>query len=1251
MTAFIPKLKTLLTVGFLSVTAFSVQAQTYGAKPEAGKCYAIYNEDMRLVVTNWDNPSNNARLYLNTYSDCTASARTWRFEQPNNLKGTDKYLIVNDAYNSAIDMALNSKGFPLQWDANASNTNQQIEIVSVDATNGIYQMRTQHKGIYYYLCSGSSDQLVNSSDATASGTRFRFAQVASVATNKEEWENEKIFRINNEPAHASYLPYATTAQLKADTERFAKPWVDPTGARWMSLNGVWNLKWQEGTNNRPGEDFYGDNVDASSWDTISVPSCLEMKGYGQPTYINVNYPFSDNPPYINMNSNVVNSVASYRRTFVLPSGFAGQRIVLHFDGIYGASYVWINGKYVGYTQEANNVSEFDVTKFVRSGKNNICVQNIRWSDASYLEGQDMWHMTGIHRDVYLYATPRTYIQDHLISAKVNARNRTATPNVSITMANPSKMAGNRTVRLSLLDPSGSEVATQSTTITFAAGDSIKQNTISLGQLSGIKLWSPDVPNLYTLIVSQLNGSNEEEAFATKYGFRSLELRNGQFFVNGNRTYLKGVNTQDTHPVLGRAINVATMWTDLTLMKKANINTVRTSHYPRQAKMMAMMDYLGFYVVDEADLECHKNWNDNQHNPSGAIAGRASWLPQMQDRVMRMVLRDYNHPSVIIWSLGNESSGFSNFETIHDVVKAFDNNRPIHYEGSTNDNTAGTDIWSVMYKDVNEVQRFAANNWRKQPYFLCEYAHAMGNSVGNLREYWDAIIGSNYGLGGCIWDWVDQSIYNASDIKAKTTTLNGYPKYISGYDKPGPHQGNFVNNGIVNADRSWSAELTEVKKVYQQIDFKKLANKQYRLTNNYPQLNLNAFDLVWKVLKDGETVETGTTSLSCQPLQSTTVSVPYTATLETGHEYFLQLALCLKKASDWNPSGYELATFEDLLQARPATLPTVSNSSKRMKVKQTIYDVTITAGKNTIVFTRSGGLRSWKCDNQNIINPSQGPEFAHYRYIENEEPYGTPENYKQDTGISDKTWAVSVASDSLSATITYNAQGNRCPYVFTYTVYANGTVDLEATYSPIIGGLRRIGMAMRFPASFENLIYYARGPLANYVDRKEGSFFGRYQSTVTEQLEAYARPQSTGNHEGLRYLILSDGNGNGVKVETQGQVAFSALHYDDATLKANRHMWNLPTGMRDVYVHFDYMQKGLGNGSCGAGTMNKYLCPSSGSYTYKLRFTPLKNTDTGVKETMAANNAEKTIIYDLQGRPMTKAGKGLYIVNGKKVAFK
>lgn len=1251
MTAFIPKLKTLLTVGFLSVTAFSAQAQTYGAKPEAGKCYAIYNEDMHLVVTNWDNPSNDARLYLNTYSDCTASARTWRFEQPNNLKGTDKYLIVNDAYNSAIDMALNSKGFPLQWDANASNTNQQIEIVSVDATNGIYQMRTQHKGIYYYLCSGSSDQLVNSSDATASGTRFRFAQVASVATNKEEWENEKIFRINNEPAHASYLPYATTAQLKADAERFAKPWVDPTGARWMSLNGVWNLKWQEGTNNRPGEDFYGDNVDASSWDTISVPSCLEMKGYGQPTYINVNYPFSDNPPYINMNSNVVNSVASYRRTFVLPSGFAGQRIVLHFDGIYGASYVWINGKYVGYTQEANNVSEFDVTKFVRSGKNNICVQNIRWSDASYLEGQDMWHMTGIHRDVYLYATPKTYIQDHLISAKVNARNRTATPNVSITMANPSKMAGNRTVRLSLLDPSGSEVATQSTTITFAAGDSIKQNTISLGQLSGIKLWSPDVPNLYTLIVSQLNGSNEEEAFATKYGFRSLELRNGQFFVNGNRTYLKGVNTQDTHPVLGRAINVATMWTDLTLMKKANINTVRTSHYPRQAKMMAMMDYLGFYVVDEADLECHKNWNDNQHNPSGAIAGRASWLPQMQDRVMRMVLRDYNHPSVIIWSLGNESSGFSNFETIHDVVKAFDNNRPIHYEGSTNDNTAGTDIWSVMYKDVNEVQRFAANNWRKQPYFLCEYAHAMGNSVGNLREYWDAIIGSNYGLGGCIWDWVDQSIYNASDIKAKTTTLNGYPKYISGYDKPGPHQGNFVNNGIVNADRSWSAELTEVKKVYQQIDFKKLANKQYRLTNNYPQLNLNAFDLVWKVLKDGETVETGTTSLSCQPLQSTSVSIPYTATLETGHEYFLQLALCLKKASDWNPSGYELATFEDLLQARPATLPTVSNSSKRMKVKQTIYDVTITAGKNTIVFTRSGGLRSWKCDNQNIINPSQGPEFAHYRYIENEEPYGTPENYKQDTGISDKTWAVSVASDSLSATITYNAQGNRCPYVFTYTVYANGTVDLEATYSPIIGGLRRIGMAMRFPASFENLIYYARGPLANYVDRKEGSFFGRYQSTVTEQLEAYARPQSTGNHEGLRYLILSDGNGNGVKVETQGQVAFSALHYDDATLKANRHMWNLPTGMRDVYVHFDYMQKGLGNGSCGAGTMNKYLCPSSGSYTYKLRFTPLKNTDTGVKETMAANNAEKTIIYDLQGRPMTKAGKGLYIVNGKKVAFK
>lgn len=1237
-------------MGFFAATAFSMQAQTYGAQPEAGKCYAIYNESMQLVVTNWDNGANDARLYLNTFSDCSATARTWRFEQPDNLKGTKKYIITSDAYNSAIDMALNSKKYPLQWSSNPTNPNQQIELVSVDTSNGVYQLRTQYQGTYYYLCSGSNDQLVNSSDATAAGTHFRFAEVPSVASNREEWENEKIFRINNEPAHATYLPYATTAKLKADTERFAKPWLDPTGARWMSLNGVWNLKWQEGTNNRPGEDFYGDNVDASAWDTISVPSCLEMKGYGQPTYINVQYPFSDNPPYINMNSNVPNSVASYRRNFVLPAEFAGQRVVLHFDGIYGASYIWVNGKYVGYTQEANNVSEFDVTNFVRSGENNISLQNIRWSDASYLEGQDMWHMTGIHRDVYLYATPKTYIEDHLISAEVNARNRTATPNVSITMANPSKVAGNRTVRLSLLDPSGSEVATQSATITFAAGDSIKQNTISLGQLSGIKLWSPDAPNLYTLIVSQLNGSNEEEAFATKYGFRSLELRNGQFFVNGNRTYLKGVNTQDTHPVLGRAINVATMWTDLTLMKKANINTVRTSHYPRQAKMMAMMDYLGFYVVDEADLECHKNWNDNLHNPSGAIAGRISWLPQMQDRVMRMVRRDYNHPSVIIWSLGNESSGFSNFETIHDVVKAFDNNRPIHYEGSTNDNTAGTDIWSVMYKDVNEVQRLAANNWRKQPYFLCEYAHAMGNSVGNLREYWDVIIGSNYGLGGCIWDWVDQSIYDANDIKAKTTTLNGYPKYISGYDKPGPHQGNFVNNGILNADRAWSAELTEVKKVYQYVDFKKMATKYYRLTNNYPQLNLNAFKLAWKVLKDGETVESGTTALNCQPLQSTTVNVPYTTTLETGHEYFLQLALCLNEASDWCDAGYELVTFEDQLQARPAALPAIRNITNKMQVKQTAYDVTFNTGKNTIVFTRSGGLRSWKSDGQNIIIPAQGPELAHYRYIENEEPYGNPENYNQATGTGDRTWTINVAPDSLSATIKYNVQGNRCPYVFTYTVYANGIVDLEASFSPIVANLRRIGMGMRFPSSFENLTYYARGPLANYVDRKEGSFFGLYQSTVSEQLEAYARPQSTGNHEGLRYLTLSDDEGNSVKVETEGQVSFSALHYDDATLKANRHMWNLPTGQRDVFVHFDYMQKGLGNGSCGAGTLNKYLCPSSGTYTYKLRFTPLKGLETGIQDMAMNSNAAKTIIYDLQGRRVTNTSKGCYIVNGKKVAF-
>ena len=916
----------------------------------------------------------------------------------------------------------------------------------------------------------------------------------------------------------------------------------------------------------------------------------------------------------------------------------------------------MNGRYVGYTQGSNNDAEFDVTAAARTGENNVCVQVFRWSDGSYIEGQDMFHMSGIHRDVYLYATPKTFVRDHYITAALNATYNGGTMNVNVEMDNRDGLAAAKKVKVSLLSPSGETVATETKDFALAASAGTLAQDFSF-TLSDLLPWTAETPNLYTVEVAQLTADGKEEmAFSTKYGFRTVEIKNNKMTINGQRVFFRGANLQDTHPVHGRAVDVPTMLKDVILMKQSNMNTVRTSHYPRQAKMYAMFDYYGLYCMDEADLECHKNWEDNL-----GLSNTASWEPAYVDRVERMVLRDRNHPSVCFWSLGNESGVGSNLKACYDRAHELDN-RPVHYEGATRGNADYSDMWSVMYPNVSLATSQANNNWRKQPYFMCEYAHAMGNAVGNLKEYWDIIEGSTYGMGGCIWDWVDQSVYRSDDIKDGNLTTNGFPRYQSGYDFPGPAQGNFVNNGLVSADRAWTPKLAEVKKVYQCVRFGDFypSTKKASIKNMYHFTNLNLYEMHYAVLANGHQVEEGTFNMPALKAGNTLlVDIPYAYQPAADEECLLNLEVRLKEDTPWAEAGYAIASHQYAVQEATAKLPAVDTGNATAFTADTsnANRVVLTSDKAKFIFSKSGLLSAWTYNGQSVM--TAGPEYANFRWVENDEAAGNTASAANGIDASTRAMSYSVAADGKSARSTVDAAGTLCSYNFVYDVYANGVMELTASYTPQTSDLRRIGMLMRFPAAFDNVSYYARGPWENYIDRQTASYLGRYTTTVTDMFEAYPRPQTCGNHLDLRELVLANAdNSLGVKVEkADGQVAFQLLHYDDEALSKARHRWDATLSAKDVYAHFDYMQKGLGNGSCGqnTGTLTKYFCPSSGTYTYKLRFTPFDKTDTGIAAApLAADAADYAIrhsggIVTLTGNIEAGTAVAAYNLGGVRVA--
>lgn len=1031
------------------------------------------------------------------------------------------------------------------------------------------------------------------------------AELKNAVADREKvyWEDETRFEENKEPGHATYMPYASEEEMTADTEFYARSWNDSHSSLQCSLNGDWSFNLVSEPSLRP-VDFYKEDFDVSGWETIPVPSNWEMLGYDHPIYANVEYPHANTPPYINPRKGFndggknygINPVGSYVRFFDLPQGWEKQRTFVHFGGIYSAALVYLNGKYVGYSQGANNVAEFDLTPYLRSGKNRLAVQVFRWSDGSYLECQDMFRMSGIFRDVYLYNVPRVSVRDHYLTASLDPSvgYRNGTLNVSLTLDNRDQLTGEKELIVKLLDPQGRTVVESAQQVAYRPAQTQSPLKLSI-PLKDLKLWTAETPVLYTVHVVQRENGRDEMAFSTKYGFRDIRIQHALVYINGKRVFFKGTNRHDTHPLHGRAVPVESMLQDVLLMKQNNINTIRTSHYPNSERMYAIFDYYGLYAMDEADLEDHANQS---------ISDMPSWIPAFVDRIDRMVLRDRNHPSVIFWSLGNEAGGGSNFQACYDAARKLDS-RPIHYEGTRDGKPFGgnrfSDLYSKMYPGMKWMDTYVSSF--DKPMFICEYAHAMGNAIGNLKEYWNSIESSTSTIGGAIWDWVDQAIYDPQEIK------QGIYRLHTGYDYPGPHQGNFCSNGIVPPTRNESPKLKEVKAAYQYVGFRLVEkeNKSDKVTvslkNKYAFLPLSDFDLLWQVVQNGEIVSSDSMQLA-KVAPGDSILLPLTLkhvrldkAAKAGNEIMLNLFVRLKNSQPWAEAGHPVAQQQFELVKRGA-LPTLKadKSGGKLEVVRTDAKLTIRNNVLTAVFNQTTGqLDELVLRGQQVIVPGHGFVYDNHRWIEND-TFRETENGLNETGTCEVT-----EEKNKVVTVRTSRDGSLCSTVLTYTFTDDGTVTLKADFQPQTADLRRCGLVCGLRPDLDQVDYYAYGPWENYVDRKDGCMVGRYVATVDKMGGEYVKPQSMGNREGLRSMRLTDTAGKGIEVETEGTVSFSLQPYTDEDLMLAKHTWELQKRPYLV-LHLDAAHRGVGNASCGSDvdTLPVYRVPQQPmSYTIRI----------------------------------------------------
>jgi len=1051
-----------------------------------------------------------------------------------------------------------------------------------------------------------------------------------------DWENPEVIGINKEPAHCTLIPYGD-ARAALDCNREVSPF-------YKSLNGDWKFNWVRKPADRP-MDFYKPGYDVSGWKEIPVPANWQMHGYGIPIYLNVRHPFPANPPHI---PHDYNPIGSYRTQFSIPADWDGRQVFIHFDGVKSAFYLWVNGRKVGYSQGSMTPAEFNITRYLQPGENILAVEVYRWSDGSYLEDQDMWRLSGIYRSVYLFSTPRVHISDFFVRCDLDERYRDGIVKIrpKLTSEEDKRGLSERiiTVLRRRIDPANIQnLVWRPQGNTLSAGQNLKGWTVQAqlydeqnrpvldkrlskdvlgiinekypqrdnvkfalmeGKVANPKKWSDELPNLYTLVFTLRDAKGDViETESCKVGFRKVEIKAGQLLVNGQSVKLFGVNRHEHEHDHGRAIPVSRMIQDIKLLKQNNINAVRTSHYPDSPIWYDLCDQYGIYLIDEANLESHAL--------KGFLSNNPTWHAAFVERAIRMVERDKNHPSVIFWSLGNETGCGPNHAAMAAWIKEYDPTRPIHYEGAAG---RPKDYWYVdmisrMYARIPEIIRFGTDPIDNRPMVLCEYAHAMGNSVGNLKEYWDAIRSHKRLIGGFIWDWADQGLRKLS--------ADGKQFWAYGGDYGDkPNDGNFCCNGLVQPDRKPNPSLGEVKKIYQRIWVTPvdLLGGKVSIRNEYDFTDLDFVEVSWELTGDGKVLQKGTLPrLSLAPDKEQEIGIPFKKPeLKAGTEYRLKVSFALGEDSLWARRGHVVAWDQfkvpfDVPSVEPIDVTKMvpvrlRRSDKAITVSSRVYEVTV--GK------ASGALESFRFAGKELMAGPLIPNFWRPP-IDNDNGNGMPNRLGAWRQAGPKRKVISVKAEQIKpqvVRITAEAVlpvGKNSKCTTTYTIYGNGDVVIDSSVEPTgknLPKMPRFGMQMAMPGEFSTMTWLGRGPHESYWDRKTGAAVGLYSGPVAEQIHLYVRPQETGNKTDVRWLTLTNKDGVGLLAVGMPVLSASAWPCTMQDLETARHIHELP--QRDtVTVNLDYKQMGVGgDDSWGARTHPEYTLPAK-AYSYRLRLRP------------------------------------------------
>lgn len=1046
---------------------------------------------------------------------------------------------------------------------------------------------------------------------------------ATFAGTRPDWENQHVFEINKEKPHCTLMPYSDIEAARG---------LDRTTSKWyQSLNGRWKFHWSADPNSRP-VDFYKPDYDIRGWDDITVPSNWQLQGFGVPLYTNDTYPFKKDPPFVMgqppehyTNFKDRNPIGSYRTTFTVPADWKDREITIVFDGVDSAFYLWINGQKVGYSQDSRTPAEFTITQYLQDGENTLAAEVYRYSDGSYLEDQDFWRFSGIYRNVYLQAAPHLHIRDFFVHPDLDAEYKNATLRVDTQVAcSADSGAPAPTLDVELIDnATGKTVLTGRGTpdsLPVATGHEIPFSF--LADIDAPKKWSAEAPNLYTLVLT-LNDPNGTltEAVSCNVGFRKVEIKNAQLLVNGQPIDVKGVNRHEHDPDTGHTVSRESMITDIVLMKQNNVNTVRTSHYPNVPEWYDLCDEYGLYIIDEANIESHGLMYGDQN-----LAKNVSWQAAHMARQQAMVERDKNHPCVIIWSLGNEAGDGINFEATSAWTKQRDPSRPIHHEMARQ--KPHTDIVCPMYATIDWITKYAQKE-PDRPLILCEYEHAMGNSLGNMHDYWVAIDQYPSLQGGCIWDWVDQG------LRKKDADGKEYWAYGGDYGDQ-PNSGNFCCNGIVQPDRKPNPHLYEMKKVYQNVTVhpEDLAAGKIRIENKYFFISTDFLEVLWRLTEDGNLLQKGSLgAMDIAPRGRKIVTVPFKKpTVKPGAEYHLTVSFVLKEDLPWGRQGHCLAwdqfelpcvsnDLQDISFTDPnitvvplETMPKVSLSDS-VSMKDGHTYITITGADFSVTFDKTEGVLSgWTYRDTELMASPLRANFWR-PYTDNDRGNRMTDRcgiWKEAAAKATVTsFTVSpFAPQAVGVAIEMKLAGSDSTLLTEYTVYGNGDILVDNTLTPVgekLPEFPRVGMQMAIPGEFSTMHWFGRGPQESYADRKTGYAVGIYRENVYQPQHLYVRPQEMGNKTDVRWAAWVNDAGIGLMAIGRPQINASAWPWTLTDIEKANHINDL-SARETITVNIDYGQTGVaGDNSWGARAHEPYTLFADKTYHWQVRLTAVAPT--------------------------------------------